>query len=582
MHFDALTLACVTDELGNTLAGGRIQQILAPDEQSIGLEVYAGRQRHYLLLVAGGPAPRIHLSSQKLRRGVEQPSPLLLLLRKYVRNSLLERIEQPDAGERLIRLHFDHPEYGTTTLVGEMLGQRSNLILVRPDGRIFDCLRRVWPGDGPGRLLAPGQLYTAPPPQEKALPVDDGSPGYYERLHTIPAQSGKLWQALVKGVAGVSPTIGREIAWRVTGNSEAAAEDADLLAVVAALQSLWAPVQTGEWQPGVWQEEGEVVGFSAYEAHIRGVFTPVESISMALERFYAQPMPAQTAPDAYSGLRNTVAAALRRAEQRIQRQLTALAGDEPPPGAADTLRTQAEWLLALHHQVEPGQAVLAVKLEEETLHIPLDPERTPVEQAGQMFKRAGRMERAARIIPERRAKLQADLDFLAQLRVDLELAENQPEIAAVREEVQKAGLLPRSQKKTPRQPGQAATTQPRRYLSPEGFAILVGRNARQNERVTFELAGSSDLWLHVRGAPGSHVVIRNGGQPVPDETLHFAAQLAAYYSSLRGEHAAVVSYTERRNISRAAGGRTGQVLLRNERTVTVRGELPEENVERRT
>ncbi|RIK40804.1 MAG: hypothetical protein DCC57_19290 [Chloroflexi bacterium] len=576
MHFDALTLACVTDELRQTLAGSRVQQVLAPDEQSIGLEVYAQRKRHYLLLVAGGPAPRIHLTGQKLRRGVEQPSPLLLLLRKYVRNSLLERIEQPFAGERIIQFHFDHPEYGTTTLVAELLGQRSNLLLLRPDGRILDCLRRVWPGDDRKRSLAPGQAYTSPPPQDKVPPIDDGAADYYERLSAVTAQPGKLWQALVKVVAGTSPTMGREIAWRVAGDLEAPAQGVPLLAVAQALQELWSPVQTGDWRPGLWCEEENVVGFSAYEARVRGEFAPVDSISQALERFYAQPAPAQTAPDAYAGLRTTVAAALRRAERRVQRQLAALAGDEPPPGAADALRTQAEWLLALHHQVEPGQAVLEVDLGGDTLRIPLDRERTPIEQAGRMFKQAGRMERASRFIPERRAKLHADLEFLAQLQADLQLAENQPEIAAVHEELRKAGLLPNSQKKIARQPSQEATAQPRRFLSPQGFAILVGRNARQNERVTFEIASSADLWLHVRDAPGSHVVIRSGGQPVQEETLRMAAQLAAYYSSFRGERAAVVAYTERRNVSRAPGGRTGQVLVRNERTLTVCAELPDE------
>jgi len=188
------------------------------------------------------------------------------------------------------------------------------------------------------------------------------------------------------------------------------------------------------------------------------------------------------------------------------------------------------------------------------------------------------MARAAEFIPQRRARLQSDLEFLQQLQSDLALAENQPEIAAVREELQKSGLFVAAQQGKAQRGKQAsapATGQPRRYLSPQGFEILVGRNARQNEHVTFGLAHSADLWLHVRDAPGSHVVIRSGGQRVTDETLHMAAQLAAYYSSQRGERAAVVIYTPRRFISRAPGGRAGQVLVRNEQTVTVRGELPE-------
>ncbi len=90
MHFDALTLACVAYEFAETLTGGRVQQVLLPDAHSVGLEIYAQRQRRYLFASAQANAGRVHLTSQKLRRGVDQETPLLLLLRKYVRESILD------------------------------------------------------------------------------------------------------------------------------------------------------------------------------------------------------------------------------------------------------------------------------------------------------------------------------------------------------------------------------------------------------------------------------------------------------------------------------------------------------------
>jgi predicted ribosome quality control (RQC) complex YloA/Tae2 family protein len=580
MHFDALTLAGMAYELQQTLTGGRVQQVLMPDPQSIGLEVYAGRQRQQLLITTGSAA-RIHRVTQKLRRGVEQPTPLLLLLRKYSRESTLTAISQPEPTERLLHLQLDHPEHGTTTLVVELLGQRSNVLLLNPAGKILDCLHRIWPGEGVLRPLVPGQPYTPPPPQARVSPLDDGSADYYGCLAAITQAGAKLWKALTSHVAGISPSLARAIAWRAAGDAEIAAADVPLVALVQALQALWSPVQTGEWEPGIWLESGEqggVVGFSAYRTHHHGEFAPTASLSQAVEQYYSQPADgaASRGGDSYAALRGNVAAELRRTQQRVERQLAALAGDEPPPGAAEALRTRAEWLLALSSQVQPGQTVLTVEVDDQPLTIPLDPEQTPVAQAEQMFKRAARLERAATIIPERRAKLEADREYLAQLQADLTLAENQPEIAAVRAELQKTGLLTTQKRNrqaaTPHQP----LGQPRRQLSPQGFEILVGRNARQNDRVTFEIASASDLWLHVRDAPGSHVVIRNNGQPLDAATLHIAAQLAAYYSSKRGERAATVAYAPRRFVTRVPGGRPGQVYVRNEQTVTVRAELPEE------
>jgi predicted ribosome quality control (RQC) complex YloA/Tae2 family protein len=113
-----------------------------------------------------------------------------------------------------------------------------------------------------------------------------------------------------------------------------------------------------------------------------------------------------------------------------------------------------------------------------------------------------------------------------------------------------------------------------RVYSPAGREIVVGRNARQNEQVTFGIANADDLWLHARDVPGAHVVIRSGGQPVDDESVRLAAQLAAYYSKRRGDRAVPVAVTTRRFVARVPGGRPGQVYIRNEETVVVPGELP--------
>jgi predicted ribosome quality control (RQC) complex YloA/Tae2 family protein len=196
-----------------------------------------------------------------------------------------------------------------------------------------------------------------------------------------------------------------------------------------------------------------------------------------------------------------------------------------------------------------------------------------VEQAQRKFKRASKLDRAAEFIPARRAQLAADLAFLDQLATDLALAENQPQIATVISELQSSGLLPQ-------RPNRAKTSRPvqelLRLYSVNGMEIIVGRNARQNDHITFGIANASDLWLHARDVPGAHVVIRNGGQPVDNETLQVAAQLAAYYSQRRGDGAVPVAVTERRFVTRVPGGRPGQVHVRQEETLVVPATMPAE------
>jgi predicted ribosome quality control (RQC) complex YloA/Tae2 family protein len=593
MHFDALSLACMADELRNTICPGRVQQVLLPDANSVGMEIFAAGQRRYLFASLHPDASRIALVQEKLRRGVEKETPLLLLLRKYVRDGILTAVEQPDPFERALWMRCEHRQHGATTLVIEPMGRLSNLLLLKANGMILECLHHVPAGEHAQRVLLPGRIY-APPTQAKLPPLDDGQPDTYERLGRVVEEKGLLWKALTTHVAGVSPTLAREVAWRAAGRSDAPASSVTILAMVQALQELWSPLKSANWQPGVWIDGGEVVGFSAYPAHLRGEFSATATMSEAVERYYtnqrgragtqrATASNPSTTIDGYAAQRQAVESLLRKANARVLRQQEALAGDEPAPGTADRLRSQAEWLLALHTRIEPHQQTLVVDLGADgTLEIALDPALTPISQAQRMFKQATRLARAAQFIPTRRAQLQLDLEFLAQVQHDLQQAQNQPEIAAVRAELEQSGLAPTQQqkhaakeRKTPKPAGASA---PRSFMAPDGATILVGSNARQNERVTFSLAHGNDLWLHARAVPGSHVVIRCDGRAIDDATVRLAAQLAAYYSSVQGEAAVDVIVARVRDVNRLPGGRPGQVTVRQEQVLRVPAILPDEVV----
>ena len=611
MHFDAITLACVASDLTESLIGGRVQQLLQVDEHSFGFEIYANKERRQLLISANPTAPRIHFVSQKLRRGVNVETPLLLLLRKYVRGARVDAVTQADVTERVLRIRFAHSEHGQTELVVELIGRTSNLILLGPDEKILDCLRRVRAHNEHERELYPRRNYSAYPSQDKLSPLNSSNPAYVAQIESLLATDERLWKTVLTYFAGISPTLAREVAWLVSAENLAqpdgniTADKADPATVVAAIRTIWQRTESNQWQPSLLYKNGSVAGFAAYPLHfgdspdgdlVEADLPAALTIHSAVERYDARSegggkdgdsAAGSGATDQYAAQRGTVAKLLRKSHKQVVRRLKAVDADVPKPGEAEALRTNAEWILALSHEIEAGQSVLEVPAEylggdseSGALQIALDPRKKPVDHAQALFKRAGKLERAAKILPERKAKLTSDRDFLDQLANDLQMAENQPEIAAVHAELTEAGLLGHQQgknraRKKPNHSG-AKASRPRRYISPDGLAILVGRNARQNDKVTFDQAKPDDLWLHVRGVPGSHVVVRSGGQAVSEQTLLMAAQLAAYYSSQRGERAVTVAVTERRNVTRVPRGRPGQVFMRNEETVTVAANLPED------
>ncbi|MCX7683230.1 MAG: NFACT family protein [Anaerolineae bacterium] len=556
MYVDYLTLACLRDQL-DRLLGARVQQVLQPDPLSVGLELYAGG-RFQLLLSAHPQYARVLLVPHKLRRGVEKETPLLLLLRKWVRGARLADITQPQ-WERVLSFHFEG-RVGACCLVAEVMGRYSNVILIGPDGCVLDALKRVGPEVNRYRVTLPGRPYQPPPLPVARRPPTALTPTEWSALLASAAPDDSLAQLLTGRLLGVSPQVAREVALRATGSAATPARAANPLAVAAAIDELLAPLESkAVWRPHVaLDEHGAVIAFAPYEPRQFQRIEATPHICEAMWRYFEQ----QLSADPYAAARQQVEELIDRARARLQRTLEQLQAQAVDEAQVEALREAGELLLAYQAQVPRGATSIALPdYTGRPRQIALDPLLTPVENAQEYFRRYHKAARAREEVATRVAQLTPDLAYLDQLAADLALAETRPEIDEVYEALLAAGWAPQQARPRSKQTGG-----PRRFEY-EGFTIYVGRNARQNELITFEYASPADLWLHVRGLPGAHVLIKSGGRPVPEAVVQKAAALAAYYSPARGESRVGVDVTERRYVRR--GDRPGLVSYRNERTVWV-------------
>lgn len=547
MHVDFLTLACLRDEL-DRLLGARVQHIMLLDELSISLELYAGR-RYYLLLSAHPQLARILLPSEQPRRGPDVEPPILLLLRKWLRGARMTDVTQPP-WERILIFHFEGAQ-GCCQLIAEIMERYSNLVLVGPDGRVLDAIKRVGPEMNRKRATLPGQPYQMPPPQANRQPpvaVD-----WTTLLRSAPPEQ-PLCSILTSHLLGVSPTLAREIAARATGNSLALVRDADPSAAEKCAAELFAPLINGMWQPHIGLDEhGKIVTWAPYPLVQCSRSEPVATISDAMERFFT----GHTSQDTYATARREVQRAIDAAKHHVKQALANVRAQIPDEREIHWLREAGELLLIHQNMVEQGADQAMLPDYEGALRcITLDPTRSIIENAQIYFHRYRKVMRAAQGLPTRIAELEAEIAYLDQLAVDLRMAQTRAEIDAVREELAEAGWISR-----PRYTS-AAKSGPR-HLVIGGFTVYVGRNARQNEEVTFKLASPDDLWLHVRGQPGPHVIIKCGGREVPEHVIEQAARLALNDSATT----ALVDITQRRFVRRMPGGRPGMVVYHNEQTL---------------
>lgn len=547
--FDAVTLAAITAELNEKILRGRVQDVVQLDTLSFGLEIYAQHARHYLYLTAHPTDARVHLVAQKLRGGGMTPTPLLLLLRKYAENAFITAITQLP-NERVLKIQFDHAHEGITTLVIETIGRYSNIILLDADGIVLDALKRISADINRARVILPRHPYAPPPPQAKLDPSTLTVADLTRLLATNP--HAPLRQTLVNSIVGVSPLLAREIAFRVAGDCDALGDATHARAILDTLRAL----TRAPWQPCVAFEDDEPAAFAPYTLTHLSRYQTFDSMSAAIETFYGT-------PETYAALKEQWRAQLIEARERLARKRDALAKALPRAEDVERLRLCGEMILAHAHAIERGQEKLEIR--DWGLEIPLKPNLTAVENAQEFFKEYRRQKDALARVPALLTATHNELEYAEQMLNDLELAETRAEIEAVVAAARDAGLLPPTKKRAKTLP-----SAPREFVSRDGFTILVGKNARQNDELTFHRARPDDLWLHARGVAGAHVIIVRAGREIPESTIQEAAALAIRYSAVRDESHADVIVAPRREVRRVRGGKPGMVTVRSSRTVHVR------------
>ena len=568
MYFDALCMACMADELRQQILGGRIQQVLIPDKLSVGLEIFAQHERHYLVASAHAELGRVLLASEKLRRGEGKPTGVLLLLRKYARGARISAIENPPF-ERILRLEFDHPEWGCSELIVEVMGRHSNIILVDASGQVLDSVKRVSPQLSRRRPILPGRPYTPPPPQAKLPPAELTE----HRLREILAghePGTQVWQALVRGLRGISPLLAREISFRALGQPRATVAQVERLTpLLDAILTLLAPLEEGQWQPTIVKEADRPAVYAPYPVTHRGEPRSMLSMSQAIEVCIA----AATSLDPYAAAKRPLREEIAAARARLERRRKAVQSSMSQVAHAQQWREWGDWILTYAHSITPRQNELVIETGDgAVLIIPLDPAKTAVENAQVYFSRYRKAQRAAEDGPARLEEVTLSLQDLEQIETDLDLAANRPEIEEVRAVLVEAGYLRRKRGKRAKGP----RSRPLSLTSPDGLPILVGRNSRQNDEVTFQRAKGDDWWFHARGVPGAHVIVRAQGQPIPPDTIRCAAELAAYYSRSRGEADVAVDYTRRRQVRRIRRAAPGLVAYAGEQTIRVTPRGPDD------
>lgn len=575
MAFDGLTVHAVAKELGNELVGARITKIYQPSRFDLVFHCRrpgGGRQ----LLVSGHPQyARAHLTENSYTNPLSPPA-FCMLLRKHLEGGKITSVRQVDF-ERIIEITVenlsDNGETVDRTLIIEIMGRHSNVILIdAAESTVLDAMNRVTEQISRYRQVLPGERYIRPPKQDKLNPLETTEAQFISQLGPSSPQA-RLSKVIMQVYLGISPTTSREIVARAGLSPDSTRLDAEgkLEALWKSFASLLDDLKNGKVTPCVaFDEHNQPIEFAPYPLQTEGVVLRCyDSISEAIDTFYHYRVTLHQLRQMAGDLNRIVSTHLNRLESKMEKQMETLKKAEN----AEQYRILGELLTANLYRVSPGQSTVTVENfyseDQEPVTIELDPSISPADNAQKYFRLYSKAKNSLTVTRLQLEAAKAEIDYLQDVQAAIELAESISELEEIREELIAEGYIKEKSQPKRKKPKKQTPAPPLRFNSSDGIPIFVGRNNRQNDHLTFSVASSGDIWLHVKDIPGSHVIIKSGGKPVPDTTLEEAAKLAAYYSKGRESANVPVDYTARKNVRKPSGAKPGKVIYENYKTVFV-------------
>lgn len=573
MAFDAGMLACAVAEIGSTALGGRIEKIYQPERDEIIIQLRTTLGGRRILINAGSNNPRVGYSALP-KENPAVPPMFCLLLRKRLGGGKLTSVEQLGF-ERVVRFGFEsRDEMGFECkkyLVAEVMGKYSNLIFCDEDMKVIAAHRPVDFTTSSRRQVLPGMRYELPPSQNKLDPLTETDRGFCERFSATPPETrgdrfiGTTYQ-------GISAAVAREIVFRATRHTDTPLKYCDADRLWREFCVILDAIRTGEYAPTVAVVDGHPVEYAfvpllQYGADAQRRF---DSAGALLDSYYGERDREQKVKQRAADILRMISNANTRICRKLEHQRAELAdcahgeeykrlGDLITANLYAIERGSREVLLTDYSDMREDGSFAVCRVE-------LDPQLTPVANAQRFYKKYNKSKHATLELTRQIDLGERELEYLQTVSESLGRAETTEDLAEIRAELYESGYASRMKGYVaPRR----VTHKYLRFMTDGGLEVLCGKNNTQNELITHKLADKNDYWFHVKGRPGSHVVLRCDGREPADLDFTQAARIAALYSSASDGQNVAVDYTRVRSLKKTPGAKPGFVIYHTNWTAYV-------------
>ncbi len=566
MNLSYFTLRGLSLELNEILHGKRVRRAVLSGTYDLVLETTDG----ICLLLSASPTTGRLQRVHRLPVSAQPPPPWV---EHHLRNCVIRDISQVPLERILSFILFKRDRLGGENryrLYVEIIGRNNNVILTSdPAQRILGALRRVSGKMSRQRRILPGEIYRPPPAQDRFSPHELT---HDDLARAFRQQTAQPVRTLANAVAGLDALTAASLVAEAGVRQNTETTPGAIEYLVSRIRDLFAHPP--------FLDRPEIVNLPDTTApsiqilslpHRPGNVVHVcASVSEAIEglALFGENQQHLNAD------RRAMARELSRRRTSLQNKIARIQDDLDDSGKAELYRKYGHLLMSGLHRIHLGAASVTLpdvfNPTEAPVTIPLKTNKMPHENAAAYLKRSRKAEKAGPILTRRMEAARTEFARVEAFLERLEQTDSQDELIALRDELAETGWLASRKQKTNTAKHAPSQTHPRRYLTSDGWTILVGRNNNENDRLTKESA-KDDLFFHAQGCPGSHVILKREGkhEKPSDATLKEAASLAAYWSKARHSKTVPVNCTEVRYVQKPRGGAPGHVTIRNEVTLFV-------------
>jgi predicted ribosome quality control (RQC) complex YloA/Tae2 family protein len=559
MPFDGITVSAIATELKNIITESRIDKIHMPEKDEV-IIVMRNYRGNYRLRISMNPAyPGIYLTNDS-KKNPPAPPNFCMFLRKHIGGGIIRDVISYDF-ERYLGISIEsRNELGDMqykTLMVELTGRTCNIVLLNASGKILDSLKHIDTDMSSVREVMPARNYTFIPPQDKLSPAKV-SPSDVLEIKGIP-----LEKALLQTIRGFSPVLCREVCHRAGIDSKTTIDSLnnnEIYAFSEALNNMLIEIINSSYDPCVvFNDEGLPIDFHGMALSQYPGIRKFTTLSRAVDFFISN----KGGKARLNLKKSDLVKALSRNINRCRKKISLHAATVDSAESIELYQLAGELITANMHLIKPNmeKASLLNYYTGETIDVKLDPNRDAAQNAQRYFKKYKKAKSAVANSKEQMEQSRDELEYLESVEHTLSSVQTPDDIEEIRRELAAQGYIkkkhPRYKKKEPEQ-----KFRPYRYVSSEGYEIFVGRNNAENDYLTFKFANSRDLWLHAKGIPGSHVIIRKKDKHedlFPDKTISEASVIAAYHSKARNSGQVAVDYSEAKNIKKPNNSKPGMV-----------------------